>query len=95
MKGDDVLFQDPDLQAYRKGRFTGWVRQPAGIGPVIYSNSSPSYARLKLASAPAAATSDDGGSSSTGIIIAVVIGVLAVIGGLLLVRRRKTVYERE
>jgi peptide/nickel transport system substrate-binding protein len=92
----DVLFQDPDLQAYRKARFTGWVRQPAGTGPVIYSNTSPSYARLKLASASApAGASDDGGGSSTGIIIGVVIAVLALVGGLLLLRRRKTAYDRE
>ena len=38
---------------------TGFVRQPEKTGPVLYSNSSPSYARLKLASATA------GGSGMT------------------------------
>ena len=42
-------------QAYVKGRFDGFVRQPAKIGPMLYSNTSPSYAQLKPASASAAA----------------------------------------
>ena len=40
----DVLYTYPDLQAYRKGRFTGWIRQPEETGPVLFSNSSPTYA---------------------------------------------------
>ena len=36
----------PDLQAYRTDRFTGWIKQPAEIGPVLFSNTSPTYARL-------------------------------------------------
>ena len=46
-----MLYTYPDLQAYRKDRFEGFVRQPAKIGPVVYSNTSPSYARLKPVSA--------------------------------------------
>ena len=30
----NVLYYDPDLQAYRTDRFTGWLRQPAETGPV-------------------------------------------------------------
>ena len=40
----DVLYTYPDLQAYRKDRFTGWIRQPEKTGPVLFSNSSPTYA---------------------------------------------------
>lgn len=40
------LWYAPDLQAYRNDRFEGWVRQPADIGPVMFSNSSPSYVML-------------------------------------------------
>jgi peptide/nickel transport system substrate-binding protein len=43
----DVLEYSPDLQAYRTDRFTGWLHQPANIGPVIFSNTSPTYANLK------------------------------------------------
>ena len=31
-----VLYLSPDLQAYRTDRFTGWVRQPADVGPVMF-----------------------------------------------------------
>ena len=37
----------PDLQAYRTDRFEGWVRQPAEVGPVMFSNTSPSYVQLR------------------------------------------------
>lgn len=37
----------PDLQAYRTDTFEGWVKQPSEVGPVIFSNSSPSYVNLQ------------------------------------------------
>ena len=43
-----VLFQDPDLQAYRTDRFEGWLRQPAETGPVLFTNTSPTYANLTV-----------------------------------------------
>ena len=88
----DVLYTYPDTQAYVKGRFEGFVRQPAKIGPVVYSNTSPSYARLKPVTATAGG--DDGGSSG-GIIAAIVAVVLLAGAGVLLLRRRRTAYERE
>jgi peptide/nickel transport system substrate-binding protein len=87
-----VLYTEPELQAYRKGRFEGFVQQPAKVGPVIYQQTSPTYAVLKPASAESGG--DDGGSS--GVIIAIVAVVL--LGGgaaFFLLRRRRTVYERE
>jgi peptide/nickel transport system substrate-binding protein len=87
-----VLYTEPELQAYRKGRFEGFVQQPAKIGPVVYQQTSPTYAVLKPASASSGG--DDGGSS--GVIIAIVAVVL--LGGgaaFFLLRRRRTVYERE
>ena len=38
-----VLYHDADTQAYRTDRFTGWVQQPKGTGPVLFTNTSPSY----------------------------------------------------
>ncbi len=35
------MYIAPDLQAYRTDTFEGWVKQPAEIGPVIFSNTSP------------------------------------------------------
>ena len=93
------LYYQGDLQAYRKDRFTGWQKQPADIGPVLFSNSSPSYQTLKLASATTGGASgggDDGGGGGTGIIIALVaVGVVGA-GGLLWARsRRASADERE
>lgn len=41
------MYLSPDLQAYRTDTFEGWVRQPADVGPVMFTNSSPSYALLR------------------------------------------------
>jgi peptide/nickel transport system substrate-binding protein len=40
------MYLGPDLQAYRTDTFEGWVQQPADVGPVMFSNSSPSYVLL-------------------------------------------------
>jgi len=74
----------PDLQAYRTDTFEGWVRQPAEIGPVMFSNSSPSYAQLTPISA------DGGGSESNDLLLwgGIGLGVLVVLGGIFLVTRR-------
>jgi peptide/nickel transport system substrate-binding protein len=87
-----TLWQYPDLQAYRKDRFTGFVRQPAKTGPVIYAQTSPSYARLKPVTATAGG--DDGGGSG-GIIAAVVVAVVLLGAGAFVLMRRRTAYERE
>ena len=87
-----VLYHDADTQAYRTDRFTGWTQQPKGTGPVVFTNSSPTYFNL---------TPIEGGggddSSSTGLLIGIIAGVLVllVVGGLLVVRSRKNSDERE
>jgi peptide/nickel transport system substrate-binding protein len=94
------LYNQADLQAYRTDRFEGWQRQPAETGPVLFSNTSPSYATLKVptASSSNAATSgggsDDGGGSA-GLIVGIVIALIAVGGVVWLVMRRRTADERE
>jgi peptide/nickel transport system substrate-binding protein len=87
----NVLYTYPDTQAYVKGRFEGWVKQPADIGPVIYSNTSPSYALLK----PVSGSSDDDGGGSGGIIAIIVAAVLVLGGGAWWLSRRRTADERE
>jgi ABC-type transport system substrate-binding protein len=75
----------PDLQAYRTDTFEGWVRQPAEIGPIMFSNSSPSYAQLTPIGA------DGGASDSNDLLLwgGIVAGVVVVLGGIFLVTRRK------
>ena len=87
-----VLYHDADTQAYRTDRFTGWTQQPKGTGPVVFSNTSPSYFNL---------TPIEGGdgddSSSTGLLIGIIGGILVllVIGGVLIARARSTADDRE
>lgn len=94
----NVLYVYPDTQAYRKNRFTGWVRQPEKTGPVLFSNSSPTYARLKPAVATAGTGSSgggDGGGGSGGLIAIIVVAVIVLGGGFLWAVRRRTADERE
>ncbi len=84
------MYLGPDLQAYRTDTFEGWVRQPAEIGPVMFSNSSPSYAQLR----PIGAGGGDGGGVNW-LLIGGIVVVVAAGGAVLLSRRRSTADERE
>ncbi len=87
-----VLYHDADTQAYRTDRFTGWTQQPKGVGPVVFSNTSPSYFNLRPIEG-----GGGGGDSNTGLIIGIIGGLimLLAIGGLLLARSRSTADDRE
>ena len=87
-----VLNTSPDLQAHRTDRFEGWVRQPAEIGPVLFSNSSPSYWNLT----PIAATGDGGGGLSTAAFAAIgIVGALGIALVAWFFVRRRSAEERE
>ncbi len=102
-----VLYLPDTVEAYRNDRFTGFVRQPADTGPVIYTQSDPSYTLIKPVSTSsgssssgngtqAASSSNSGGDSNTGLIIAIIAGVIIVVGGgFFIARRRQTADERE
>jgi peptide/nickel transport system substrate-binding protein len=80
----------PDLQAYRTDTFEGWVQQPAEIGPVMFSNSSPSYALLTPL--------DGGGLLGSGNLLlwgGIAAGVIVIIGVFLAMRRKTTADDRE
>lgn len=88
-----VLYHDADTQAYRTDRFEGWLQQPAETGPVIFTNSSPTYFNLT----PIDGGGGDDGGMSTGVLIAIIAAVLVVVvgGGLLVMRSRAGREERE
>ena len=103
-----VLYLQDTVEAYRNDRFEGFVRQPAETGPVIYTQSDPSYSLITPVSGStgssdsgggttAAPSSDsDSGGSSTGLIIGIVVVVIIVVGGgIFIARRRQTADERE
>ncbi|MDX1450675.1 MAG: hypothetical protein R3246_16625, partial [Acidimicrobiia bacterium] len=85
-----ALWYSPDLQAYRTDAFEGWVRQPEDIGPVIFSNSSPSYTQLRP-------VGDAGAGAGGGLGLPLIIGGVVVVAALaaLALRRQSTVDERE
>ncbi len=89
-----VLFEDADLQAYRTDRFEGWTRQPAETGPVIFTNTSPTYFNLKPIGGDGG---DEGGGMGTGALIAIIAGGVAVlgVGASLAMRSRKSRDDRE
>ena len=60
------LWYSPDLQAYRNDTFEGWVQQPTGTGPVMFSNSSPSYVLLTPAGAEAPTGTGGEGTAAPG-----------------------------
>jgi len=86
-----VLATSPDLQAYRTDRFTGWVRQPAEIGPVLFSNSSPSYTSLE----PTGDGGGGGGLSTAAIATLLVVGLIGASLAVFALLRRRTSEERE
>jgi peptide/nickel transport system substrate-binding protein len=87
-----VLDTSPDLQAYRTDRFEGWLRQPAEIGPVIFTNTSPTYVNLT----PIAGAGGAGGGLSTGAIVAIVVaGAIGIALVAWFFMRRRTAEERE
>lgn len=91
-----VLYHDADTQAYRTDRFEGWTRQPADTGPVLFTNTSPTYWNLTPISSDGGSSSDDSGSN-TGLIIGVVVGAVVVLGliGFFVARSRKQRDDKE
>jgi peptide/nickel transport system substrate-binding protein len=84
------LTYTPDLQAYRTDRFEGWVRQPADIGPVMFSNSSPSYVALT----PVGAEAGGGDNTLTYVIGGAAVVLLGIGAAVVASRRRKTADDR-
>jgi peptide/nickel transport system substrate-binding protein len=87
----NVLAYSSDLQAYRSDRFEGWVRQPAETGPVMFSNTSPSYVLLT----PVASSGGGGGLGGAAIGALVLVGIVVVGGLAFALRRRSKADERE
>jgi peptide/nickel transport system substrate-binding protein len=85
------MYLGPDLQGYRTNTFEGYVKQPAEIGPVIFSNTSPSYVQLTPVGAEGSS-----GSGTNWLLWGGIAAVVVVLGGVFLaMRNRSTADERE
>jgi peptide/nickel transport system substrate-binding protein len=84
------VYLGPDLQAYRTDTFEGWTRQPADIGPVIFTQTSPGYVDLTPIGGAA------GGSDVNWLLwVGIAAGVIVIVGAFLAMRRRSSADERE
>ena len=88
-----VLYYEGDQQAYRTDRFDGWLRQPADTGPVLFSNTSPTYVNLTQVEG----SGDSGGGGMSTVAIVGLVAVAIAGGALILyfIRRRSSAGERE
>jgi peptide/nickel transport system substrate-binding protein len=84
-----VLYKYDELQAFRSDRWENFVRQPDKTGPVLFTNSSPTYLELR--------PKGGGGSSGRSALVWAGLGVaaVAVAGGGLLMRSRRKVSADE
>ena len=81
------------LESYDEAQWTGWVRTPAGDGPVIYTQYNiDSY--LFAEPKPATGQAGSSGGGSTGVIVAVAVAAaVAAAVTVVVVRRRKRAVE--
>jgi peptide/nickel transport system substrate-binding protein len=87
-----ILFYDQLLEAYDSAEWTGWVKQPAETGSVMFTYGNYSAVNLEPASAAEAGAED--GSSNTGLIVLIVVGAIVVIAIVAVVLRRGSREER-
>jgi peptide/nickel transport system substrate-binding protein len=86
-----AVILSPDIQAYRTDHFEGFVRQPADVGPVIFSMTSPSYALIS----PVGAGGGDTGGSTNWVLIGGIAAVVVLAGVVVATRRGKSADQRE
>jgi peptide/nickel transport system substrate-binding protein len=85
------MYLSPDLQAYRTDTFEGWVQQPADTGPVMFSNSSPSYVLLT----PIDGAGEGSGDTNWLLWGGIAAGVVVIVGIFMAMRNRSGADERE
>jgi peptide/nickel transport system substrate-binding protein len=85
------MYLGPDLQAYRTDTFDGYVKQPADIGPVIFTNTSPSYVQLTPVGGETGS-----GSGTNWLLWGGIAAAVVIVGGVFLaMRNRSSADERE
>jgi peptide/nickel transport system substrate-binding protein len=79
------MYLGPDLQAYRTDTFEGYLKQPADVGPVIFTNTSPSYVQLTPVGGEGGS-----GSGTNWLLWGGIAAVVVVLAGIFLARRNST-----
>ena len=84
-----MLYKYDNLQAFRSDRWKNFVRQPAQVGPVLFTQTSSAYLDLEPVS---------GGASSGGTNAIIVIVLALVVAGAVVIvmrsRRKKSADDR-
>ena len=85
-----VLFKYDNLQAFRSDRWQNFERQPAEVGPIMFTQTSSAYLNLE----PVSGDSGGGGSTNTIVVILVVLVAAGVVVTLVRSRRKKSADDR-
>ena len=86
-----VLYKYDNLQAFRSDRWQNFVRQPAEVGPIMFTQTSSAYLDLEPVSG---ASSSSGGGANTIVVIGVALVVAGVVFTLVRGRRKKSADDR-
>jgi peptide/nickel transport system substrate-binding protein len=84
-----VLFKYDNLQAFRSDRWQNFERQPAEVGPIMFTQTSSAYLNLEPVSADSG-----GGSTNTIVVIGIALVAAGVVFTLVRSRRKKSADDR-
>ncbi len=85
-----VLYKYDNLQAFRSDRWQNFERQPAEVGPIMFTQTSSAYLNLE----PVSGDSGGGGSTNTIVVILAVLVAAGVVVTLVRSRRKKSADDR-
>jgi peptide/nickel transport system substrate-binding protein len=85
-----VLFKYDNLQAFRSDRWQNFERQPAEVGPIMFTQTSSAYLNLE----PVSGDSGGGGSTNTIVVIGIALVAAGVVFTLVRSRRKKSADDR-
>jgi peptide/nickel transport system substrate-binding protein len=85
-----VLFKYDNLQAFRSDRWQNFERQPAEVGPIMFTQTSSAYLNLE----PVSGDSGGGGGTNTIVVIGIALVAAGVVFTLVRSRRKKSADDR-
>jgi len=84
-----VLFKYDNLQAFRSDRWQNFERQPAEVGPIMFTQTSSAYLNLEPVSGDSG-----GGGTNTIVVIGIALVAAGVVFTLVRSRRKKSADDR-